>query len=85
MSWEQDGGEVRQKIRAGSGNGSGKGPAGSFGTAHKGEVPVTLSISGASPCGRNALLGASSVTIFQDPVTRFDPFVPTTVERTFQN
>jgi hypothetical protein len=59
--------------------------AGSFGTAHKGEVPVTLSISEAVLHDENSLLGARSVTIFREGVTRFARFVRASVETVFQN
>jgi hypothetical protein len=64
---------------------SGTGPAGTFGTAHKGEVVVAMSISGTAAAREKPQLGARSVTTSQDLVTRFDPFVPTSVERMFQN
>ena len=56
-----------------------------FGTAHKGEVRVALSITSTSGARWKRLLGGTSVTTSQDPVNRFDPFVPTTVEARFQN
>ncbi|WP_330272601.1 hypothetical protein OG205_37765 [Lentzea sp. NBC_00516] len=46
---------------------------------------MTMSISGTVVAREKPLLGARSVTTPQDLVTRFDPFVPTSVERTFQN
>jgi hypothetical protein len=44
-----------------------------------------MSISGKVPAAEISQFGACSVTTPQDLVTRFDPFVPTSVEQKFQN